>query len=675
MLNRLFLYNIKNYIKINMLRHRKINKDNTNNTNDTNVINDNIIYSTNYNEIEEEKDGNIKNDYKFENCEKNEVKQIQFDIIDTFVFSSSEMYNLSILGYIDKLMIEKKINIDNIKNFVSPSFGTIISVYLAFNYKPKEILQFFFEHFILVNDNIFNMLNTFGIFETSIFVDNLLKPLVNKIGYIPTLKEIYNLTHKKCIFISYNFTKNKMLLYSYKTHPDIKIDELINKCCIVPFIFKKYKNNNVQHLEKDKIDTDYSDLYLDYSFIDNEEYEYSTKLFNQSKILYFKVNVLKNDDILDIKKCNMIEYIKYIFDSIQEVSKYYKFNCTKNISNLIEINIHPYNKLLLLDKYQKYKVLINLFCSGFDNNINNNKCISDYSENILNICNKDKDTNEYSGIVIAGGGTNTFSLLGCIKYCIENNIINMNNINTLIGTSAGSYICLMLTVGFTIDEMIEIYVNEVSKKLEFNFDNIYISEIIEKKSIYSNKLLIEMYETAFIKYRNGEIPTLLDIKNKYNKELVFTVYNLSKNKLEYLNYINSPDLLVTHGCAMSSCIPIAFNPIEYKKCYYIDGGIKSNFSIEKTQEYLDQKFIGFGLNFITNYSKMNLFDFFSHFIFENSRKFQRRKIKKSLNCNSYCINIVYDEDREPESLFYVNKNIINKMILKGYNYMKEQIKK
>ena len=140
MLNRLFLYNIKNYIKINMLRHRKINKDNTNNTNDTNVINDNIIYSTNYNEIEEEKDGNIKNDYKFENCEKNEVKQIQFDIIDTFVFSSSEMYNLSILGYIDKLMIEKKINIDNIKNFVSPSFGTIISVYLAFNYKPKEIL-------------------------------------------------------------------------------------------------------------------------------------------------------------------------------------------------------------------------------------------------------------------------------------------------------------------------------------------------------------------------------------------------------------------------------------------------------------------------------------------------------------------------------------------------------
>ena len=265
-------------------------------------------------------------------------------------------------------------------------------------------------------------------------------------------------------------------------------------------------------------------------------------------------------------------------------------------------------------------------------------------------------------------------MVGGIKYCIEKNIINLNDIDTFIGTSAGSFICTMLVLNFNIEDVIDVYINDISKKLNFNFKNIYVTERINEKSIYSNKVLIESYEQFFIKHNDGQIPTLLDIKNKYGKNIFYTVYNLTKNKLEYINYENSPDLLVTHACAMSSCIPFIFNPIEYNKCFYIDGGIKSNYSVEITEKYSDKKFIGFGLTFLSNYSKMNIFEFLFYFIFENSRKYQVTKIKKSTNCDSYCMTIVYNDDREGENLLIVTKNTIIKYMESGYKYMENKLK-
>lgn len=634
-----------------MIRHRK------NNEND-------IIYTT-INNIENNDDiENENNDEEILNSKVNDII-INYQNIDTLVFSVSEMYILSVLGYIDRLLTLEKINIKNIKNYVSSSFATIICLYLSFQYEPKEILKILYNNLTFVNDNIFNISNTFGIFEITYFVNKLLEPLYYKLGFVPTLKDINTLTNSNCIFIGYNFTKSKVTMYSYKTHPFIKIDEIIQKCCIVPFLFKKYTNNNTN----DNNNIDIEDIHIDYSLIDNREYDYAIKLFNKSKILLLKTTVIYDEEYIDIKTINIFEYAKNIFETIQNREN--EFINTDN--NMINININKYNKMLLFDEHIKYKEYINLFLSGY-NYMNDNHEKSNYIKQYDKITCNINNNEIYEGMVIAGGGTNVFNLVGGIKYCIENKKIDINKINTYIGTSAGSYVCTMLALGFKIEDVIDVYINDISSKLNFNFKNINISDRINDKSIYSNKTLIESYETVFIKYNDGQIPSLLDIKNNYGKNIIYTVYNLTKNKLEYLNYENSPELLVTHACAMSSCIPFVFNPIEYNKCFYIDGGIKSNYSIEITELYKNIKFIGFGLTFLSNYVKMNLFEFLFYFIFENSRKYQITKIKNSTNCDTYCMNIVYDDDRDGEALLVVNKNIVNKYMDKGYKYMKNNIK-
>jgi predicted acylesterase/phospholipase RssA len=647
-----------------MIRHRKNN-------------NDGIIYTTDnsYNNINEISDECSDEFYETNINEKMKVQssalqvqiidEIDYNNIETLVFSSTEMYTLSILGYIDKLMITNKINISNIKNYVSSSLGTIIILYLSFKYTPKEIIQIFYDNLSFVNSNIFNIVNTFGIFEIKHFINKLLEPLYNKLGYIPTLKEIYNLTNIQCVFIGYNFTKNKIIIYNYKTFPNIKVDEVIQKCCIIPFLFKKYLNEETE--------IDIEDIYIDYSLIDNKEYEYAIKIFNKSKILLLKTNVIYDEENIDINNISIFEYAKNLFETIQNrEDEIINFSYDSNIiNNIINIEIKKYNKTLVFDEYVKYKEFLNLYCNGFNfnqkNNNNNDRQFKCKNEDI-NI------TSEYTGIVIAGGGTNVFNLVGGIKYCMDNNIIDINSIDTFIGTSAGSFVCTMLALNFKIEDVIDVYVNDISKKLNFNIKNLYITEILNQKSIYPNKLLIESYEIMFIKYRDGNIPTLLDIKNNHGKNIIYTVFNVTKNRLEYLNYENSPDLLVTQACAMSSCIPFAFNPIEYKKCFYIDGGIKSNYSIEVINNY-NKKFIGFGLTFLSNYSRMNLFEFLFYFIFENSRKYQVTKIKKATNCDSYSMCIVYDDDREGESLLVVTKNIINKYMDSGYKFMLNKLKK
>jgi len=638
---------------IRHIRQRKSTKEN------------NTYSSLNYdNDIDNIEDCYNKDEKEVMNVTNNNqiivIEKLKFNYsnVDTFILSASEMYAMSVLGYIDKLLVNDIIKQEQIKNYVSSSLSTIVSVYLSFQYKPKEIVSVFNKYYSLLNDNIFNIYHTFGIFDISHFIDNLLIPLKDKLKYIPTLKDIYKLTNINCIFICYNFTRAKTVVFTKKTHGNIPIDILIKKCCLIPFIFKKYND-------------DHEDILIDYTLVNNDEYKYASKICNISNSLLFKIDVNKDENVkYDIKNMNVVQYTKQIIETIllRDNNNYYN----TDTNNTVILDINEYNKALLFDDLQKYKELINLYCTGYDQSFDIDKQkYAKYNDNLEDITNIDDN---YKGMVVSGGGTNVFILLGCIKYCIDNNVIKLEDIDIYIGTSAGSFLCTMLVLGFNIDDLIDIYVNDISDKFRFDIKNVNIVDRIKEKSLLSNKILIEGYESIFIKYRDGQIPTLLDIKLKYGKEIIYTVFNMTNNKLEYLNYLNSPDLLVTQACAISSCLPLVFNPIEYNKCYYIDGGVKSNYPIEKTHDYLNKQFIGFGITYLSNYSRMNLFEYLYYFLMENARKYQTLKIENSKNCVSHCIKIVYDDNREGESLLIVNRNKINQYINRGYVHMNNKMK-
>ena len=66
-------------------------------------------------------------------------------------------------------------------------------------------------------------------------------------------------------------------------------------------------------------------------------------------------------------------------------------------------------------------------------------------------------------LVISGGGVSGIGFLGIIKYLDDHNIIS--NIETYVGTSIGSIICLLLLIGYKHNEIYDFCISFNLEKL------------------------------------------------------------------------------------------------------------------------------------------------------------------------------------------------------------------
>ena len=185
-------------------------------------------------------------------------------------------------------------------------------------------------------------------------------------------------------------------------------------------------------------------------------------------------------------------------------------------------------------------------------------------------------------LFFSGGAMKCLSILGSLKYLFENNIINndFKNIKDIYFVSGSSIYLTPLLIGFSMDSTIDLFKRINYKglsgidnmKLQNLFDNYGLTKITDYKFIIS----------TILKAKN--IPEEITLKEFYELikiNLHFRVINVNKQRNEYLNKDNSPDLSYIDAICMTSCIPLLFEPIEYNGCKYVDGGVNNNFPYEK----------------------------------------------------------------------------------------------
>jgi NTE family protein len=179
-------------------------------------------------------------------------------------------------------------------------------------------------------------------------------------------------------------------------------------------------------------------------------------------------------------------------------------------------------------------------------------------------------------LCISGGGVKGISFLGALSYLLDKKHIDLNNIHTYIGSSVGSIISLLFVLGYSIDELIDFILN-------FNFEilepNIKCENIFTEFGFSNNDKIVLTVE-HFIKSKiNKKDVTFIDLYNITNNKLIITGTNITDLKLEYFDYINTPNMLVVDAIRISTCIPIIFAPIKYNNKYYIDGCIAAHLPI------------------------------------------------------------------------------------------------
>ena len=184
---------------------------------------------------------------------------------------------------------------------------------------------------------------------------------------------------------------------------------------------------------------------------------------------------------------------------------------------------------------------------------------------------------DFDTVCMSGGGVKGFSFLGALDYLEFNSYIDTSKINIWVGTSAGSILSFLFTLGYTIHEIGDFI-------LEFNFSKIQpepdINTLLESFGIDDGtKLRLVIIEFLKEKYDIEDI-TFEEHYKLTQKKLIIIGTNFSKGTEVVFSHETTPSMSVLTAIRISVSIPLVFTPVLYESDYYIDGAFVNNFPIK-----------------------------------------------------------------------------------------------
>lgn len=177
----------------------------------------------------------------------NRLKESNFE---NLVMSSGGMSGIIMLGCLHYLYTNNMLS--NIKNFVGCSAGSVISLLLLVGYTPFELNQEIIEinnEKEFMNINIHNLITNIGLIDNKKILSIFSFLVEKKLGFIPTMKELYEMTDKTLSIASFNYTTFSTEYINYKTHPNLLCSIAVTSSCVVPFLFTPIDINNQKYID------------------------------------------------------------------------------------------------------------------------------------------------------------------------------------------------------------------------------------------------------------------------------------------------------------------------------------------------------------------------------------------------------------------------------------------
>jgi predicted acylesterase/phospholipase RssA len=284
-------------------------------------------------------------DKEFDNTSKNVPKQGKplymndFKKANGLVLSSGGIKGIYIIGAIQYLY--EKVGLDHIKSYYGTSIGSIICGLLIIGFTPLEILVCIcikkIINYLLQSFTITNLIKEKRLLESSVFLDILKEVIINKIGYIPTLGELYhNFNKKLCVVTISREDVHKPLYLSSDSHPDLSMVHALHMSSSIPYVFGYATYDNID--------------YFDGAILDSFPILYASK----REEWVFGIDITCEY----IKSKNIIEDIMSIINiPINCITDIYK----NQVTNGVYINIMTQNEVYTKDTFS----LLNIFISGY----------------------------------------------------------------------------------------------------------------------------------------------------------------------------------------------------------------------------------------------------------------------------------------------------------------------
>ena len=192
-------------------------------------------------------------------------------------------------------------------------------------------------------------------------------------------------------------------------------------------------------------------------------------------------------------------------------------------------------------------------------------------------------------LILSGGGPSGIAYIGVLQALYDQEILTpeLDGIKEIITTSVGILMAYPLIIGLR-----NRIVYEISKQYDLsrflNYEKVHINDILVDYGLFETDGIRSIMKALTQAVFQKDTITLQELYETIHIKLTVKVYNTTDSRVEYISYVNHPEMSVTTLAEMTTAIPFMFKPVSYQNKLYCDGGIRGSFPLEacRSESYL-----------------------------------------------------------------------------------------
>jgi predicted acylesterase/phospholipase RssA len=192
-------------------------------------------------------------------------------------------------------------------------------------------------------------------------------------------------------------------------------------------------------------------------------------------------------------------------------------------------------------------------------------------------------------LVFSGGGLKGIVFVGVVQKLEETNVIS--GARCFLGTSAGSIVAFMLSIGYTSSEM-HVFAMGLRQADVFDVSLEGILSIMDTYGIDDGHTLQRTLGDILEKKGLHRCTTFTELSKAMGRTLTVAVSSLNVG-VKYLSVDTTPNMRVVDAVYASCCIPMLFTPLVLDGEYLVDGFLYKNFAPDYFKSGMDT--LGFEL--------------------------------------------------------------------------------
>lgn len=256
-------------------------------------------------------------------------------------------------------------------------------------------------------------------------------------------------------------------------------------------------------------------------------------------------------------------------------------------------------------------------------------------------------------LVLSGGGPIMISILAAIQELEKNLFLNINDIESIYGTSAGAIVGVIIALKYDW-ETINDYIIKRPWQDVFPIKVQNILDSYTKKGLFDIKTIEKCFKPLF---DAKDIPLNITLEDFYNLtkiELHMFAFEINDYKLYDVSYKTFPNKTVMEAIHMTSSIPVLLTPVCFDNMCFMDGGVACNyplnFCIESGKN--PDEILGFKNKYSEDKTTVNenstLLDYLLNFLFKaifniNTNNIQQA-IKNEVDCDTSYLSLDFLKD-------------------------------